>query len=113
MYSPATSLGRVSAGLADDVLASSKRALRKRAVRLLWAAQRAILTQSCNCTPFQLIRKLPPPRAAACPRGRRGLRADQQLVLSVGSLGSEGSHTPRLLPPALPLCLQVTATSVT
>ena len=35
VYSPATSLGRVSAGLADDVLASSKRALRKRAVSLL------------------------------------------------------------------------------
>ena len=94
VYSPVTSLGRVSAGLADDVLASSKRALRKRAVSLLWAQHTPILTQSCNCAPFQLIRKLPPPRAAACPCGRRGLRADQQLVLSVGILGSEGSHSP-------------------
>ena len=59
------------------------------------AGEAPFLTQ-CNCVvPFSLIRKLPPPRAAACPCGRRGLRADPQLVLSVDVLGSEGSHTVR------------------
>jgi hypothetical protein len=33
----------------------------------------------------------------ACPSGRRGLRADKRPVLSVGGLGSEGSHS---CPPA-------------
>ena len=45
----------------------------------------AFVTQ-CNWWPFWLILRLPPPRAAACPCGRRGLRAGQQPVLSVGSL---------------------------